>query len=239
MHAGNEAPLERVWQATRVWLPATPGMDGRRMSAVEPTLAALPAEPRRPAVVYLHGCRGHDDDLAQWAPVLAGAGYAVFAPDSSASWDRPPMCDAGAPYLRSDIPRFARREAEARYVLRQMLTLRWIAAESVFLFGFDHGAVVAAGWPGREFAGFVLTGWTCTSPDVRAGLATPPDRSVLAIRWEDDPVFREAAWNGDCEVHLPPRLASRSLVLDGRGHSVAGSSEARAAVLRFLQARTL
>jgi hypothetical protein len=239
MQAGNEAPLERVWQATRVWLPPPAGLAGRRVSEVERALETLPAPPRRPAVVYLHGCHGFDDDLAQWAPVLTGTGYAVFAPDSAAGGDRPPLCDGPRPYAPSDVARFARREAEARYVVRQLLTLRWIIAESVFLFGFDHGAVVAAGWPGREFAGFVLTGWTCTSPDVRAGLATPPDRSVLAIRWEDDPVFRDPAWNGDCEVHLPPRPASRSLVLEGRGHSVAASAEARGAVLRFLQARTL
>ena len=126
-----------------------------------------------------------------------------------------------------------------RYTLQQMLTLSWIVPESVFLLGFDHGGVVAAGWPARGFAAFVITGWTCTSPDVRSGLATPLDRSVLAIRWADDPIFHDPAWNGDCEVHLPPRPASRSLVLEGRGHSTAGSPEARAAVLRFLQARTV
>lgn len=228
-----------MWQATRVWLPAAPGVSGRRVSDVERALAAVPAGTRLPAVVYVHGCRGLDDDLTQWAAVLAPAGYAVFAPDSSASGDRAAVCDAAVPYTRADIPRFARREAEVRYALQQMLTLSWIVPESVFLFGFDHGGVVAAGWPERGFAGVVITGWTCTSPDVRGGLATPLDRSVLAIRWADDPLFRDPAWNGDCEVHLPPRPASRSLVLEGRGHSTAASPEARAAVLRFLQARTV
>ena len=74
---------------------------------------------------------------------------------------------------------------------------------------------------------------------MRSGLATPLDRPVLAIRWADDPLFRDPAWNGDCEVHLPPRPASRSLVLEGTGHSTAVSPEARATVLRFLQARTV
>ena len=131
------------------------------------------------------------------------------------------------------------REAEARYALRQMLTFSWLVPESVFLLGFDQGGVVAANWPGREFAGFIVTGWTCTSPDVRSGLATPADRPVLAIRWADDPLFRDPAWNGDCEAHLPPRPASRSLVLEGSGHSVVTSPEARAAVLRFLSAHTV
>ena len=222
-----------------MWLPATPGVDGRRVREVERALAAVPAGARLPAVIYVHGCRGLDDDLAQWAGVLAAAGYAVFAPDASASGERPPVCDAATLYTRADIPRFARREAEVRYVLQQMGTLAWIVPESVFLFGFDHGGVVAAGWPERDFAGVVITGWTCTSPDVRSGLATPLDRPVLAIRWADDPLFRDPAWNGDCEVHLPPRPASRSLVLEGTGHSTAVSPEARAAVVRFLQARTV
>ena len=236
--AGNEAPFELVWQATRVWIPATPAVSGRPVSEVERALAAVPPGTRLPSVVYLHGCHGLDDDLAQWASVLTGAGYALFAPDSAAGRERPPVCAASTLYVRADQPRFTQREAEVRYALRQMRALSWLAPESVFLLGFDHGGVVAAGWRERGFAGIVITGWTCTAPDVRGGLFTPLDRPVLAIRWEEDPLFRDPAWNGDCEVHLGGRPASRSLVLEGRGHSTAASPEARAAVLRFLRANT-
>ena len=225
-----------MWQATRVWLPGTPAVSGRRVREVERALADVPAGTRLPSVLYVHGCRGFEDDLTQWASALTGAGYAVFAPDASVRGDRPPACDPATLYAHADIPRFTRREAEVRYTLAQMRTLLWLVPQSVFLLGFDQGGVVAAGWREREFAGFIVTGWTCTSPDVRAGLATPPDRPVLAIRWEEDPLFRDPAWNGDCEVHLPPRAGSRSLVLEGRGHSTASSPEAREAVLRFLNA---
>ncbi len=228
-----------MWQATRVWLPATPAVSGRRVSEVEPALAAVPAGTRLPSIIYVHGCRGFEDDLTTWASALSGAGYAVFAPDAAARGDRPPACEAATLYTRADLPRFALRETEVRYVLRQMLTLPWIVSRSVFLLGFDHGGVVAAGWREREFAGIVVTGWTCTSPDIKGGLFTPPDRPVLALRWEEGPYFRDPAWNGDCEVHLDARPGSRSIVLEGRGHSTAASPEARAAVLRFLQARTV
>ncbi|HET7340878.1 MAG TPA: hypothetical protein VFL90_05400 [Methylomirabilota bacterium] len=208
------------------------------MRELERALAEVPPT-RRPTVVYAHGCRGIDDDARQWGETIAGAGDAMFAPDSLASGDRAPACGAAAPYARADLPRLAARERELRYALQQLLTLRWIDPERIVLLGFDHGAVVAAGWrEPREFAGFILTGWSCTSPDVRRGLATPPDLPVLALRWTDDPRLRDPAWNGDCQVHLGARPGSRSVLLEGSGHSVAPSAEARAAVLRFLQARS-
>ena len=236
LFAGSQAPLERVWQATRVWLPGAPPGTWRLMGDVE--RGPSPAATRLPSVLYAHGCRGLEDDGTQWAGVLSAAGYAVLAPEGAAGGDGPPRCDGARLYTRDDLARFPGRAAEIRYTLAQMRTLPWLAPEAVFLFGFDQGAVVAADWRERDFAGVILTGWTCTAPDMRTGLFTPPDRPVLAIRWAEDPFFRDPAWNGTCEVHLPPRPGSRSLVLEGRGHSTAPSAEARAAVLRFLRAHT-
>jgi len=236
--AGDEAPLERVWQATRVWVPGRPDFGGRPVREVDRALATVSSEVTVASVVYLHGCRGFDEDLPAWAGVLSGAGYAVFAPDAAARGGPPPACGA-ALYARDDAWRFAQREADVRYVVRQLRTRLWLEPEAIVLFGFDQGGVIAAGWRERQFAGIVITGWTCTSPDMRAGLFTPVDRPVLAIRWEQDPFFRDPAWNGDCEVHLGPRPSSRALVLEGQGHSTAASAEAREAVLRFLRARTL
>jgi dienelactone hydrolase len=228
-----------VWQATRVWLPPPFAVRGARVSEVERVLEAVPKETTLPSVLYLHGCRGLEEDAAEWGRVLSAAGYAVFAPDAAARGERPPVCPTATLYARSDIPRLTGREAEAGYTLRQMRTFSWLAGASVFLLGFDQGGVVAANWPGREFAGFIITGWSCTSPDVRSGLATRPERPVLAIRWADDPFFRDLAWNGDCQVHLPPRLASRSIVLEGSGHATSPSAEARRAVLSFLNAHAV
>jgi len=235
--AGGEASLERVWQATRVWLPKAPPGEGRLMRDVE--RGPAPSDTRLPSVIYAHGCRGLEDDATQWGTALSAAGYAVLAPDSAARGEPPPRCEDVRLYGREDLGRFHARTAEIRYTLRQMRTLSWVASDSIFLLGFDQGALVAADWSERDFLGVILTGWTCTSPDMRGGLSTPPDRPVLAIRWAEDPFFREPAWNGDCEAHLPPRPASRSLVLEGGGHSTAASPEARAAVLRFLNAHTL
>jgi hypothetical protein len=105
----------------------------------------------------------------------------------------------------------------------------------VFLLGVGQGAVVAGAHAGRDVSGYVLTAWTCTSPHARSGLATPPTRPVLAIRWADDRWFADPAWNGDCGASLGSRPSSRSLILDGSGHSVIGDERAERAVVDFLR----
>ncbi len=222
-----------VWLPTRLLPPGA--VNGRRLRESEAALAAIPAGVRVPLVLYAHGCAGPDADLAEWGRVLADAGYAMLAPDGAASGGPAPACRADRLYGPRDLPRFAQREVELRYAIGQAATLPWVTPERIVVLGFDHGAVVAAGWREPPLAGYIVTGWTCTSPDVRRGLTTPLDRAVLAIRWAEDPLFRDPAWNGDCGATLDPR-PGRSLVLEGRGHSTAPSPEAREAVLRFLQA---
>jgi dienelactone hydrolase len=218
--AGGEAPLERTWQAARIARPAGPTQD-------------------IPVVVYAHGCAGLDDDLSRWAALLTRHGYAVIAPDHRARGAGVLACRDRGLYGPSDLPALATRDAEIRYALRQVRTLAWVRQDAVFLLGFGQGAVIAAGHAGPPFSGYILTGWTCTSPHGRGGLATAPTRPVLAIRWADDPWFRGSAWNGDCGAADGGRRAARSIVLEGSGHSVAGDARAERAVVEFLQRHTL
>lgn len=220
--SGGEAALERTWQAARVFRPKTTD----------------PAQHGVPVVVYTHDCAGIDDDLPRWAERLTGHGYAVIAPDHRARGGRAPVCSATTLYGPADGQTLATREAEVRYALRQLRTLPWVRQTGVFLMGLGQGAVVAAGYTGPAFTGYVLTGWSCTSPHPRGGLATATTRPVLAIRWADDPWLRDPAWNGDCATSLGERPSSRSIVLDGTGHSVAGVAHAERAVIDFLQRHT-
>jgi dienelactone hydrolase len=219
--AGGEAPLERTWAAARIARPSAP-----------------PGPRGTPVVVYAHGCAGLDDDWRVWTELLTRHGYAVIAPDHRARGGRPPTCDTPALYGPADLDRLVARDAEVRYALRQVRTLPWVRPAAVFLLGFDEGAVVAAAYTGPPFAGYIVTGWTCTSPHPRGRLATAPDRPVLALRWARDPRFVDPAWNGDCGASLGGRPGSRSLVLDGAGHSTATDERARQAVVDFLQAHT-
>jgi dienelactone hydrolase len=219
--AGGEAPLERTWTAARIVRPSAP-----------------PGPRGVPVVVYAHGCAGLDDDWRGWAELLPGHGYAVIAPDHGARGGRAPACDTPTLYGPRDVDLLVARDGEVRYALRQVRTLSWVRQQAVFLLGFDHGAVVAAAYTGPPFTGYVITGWTCTSPHPRGQLATSPERPVLALRWARDPRFVDPAWNGDCGASLGGRPASRSLVLDGTGHSTAADERARRAVVDFLQAHT-
>jgi dienelactone hydrolase len=220
--AGGDALLERTWAAARIFRPA----------------GALAGPGGIPLVVYAHGCAGLDDDLRDWAELLTAHGYAVIAPDHRARGGRPPACDTSPVYRPGDIDTLVARDAELRYALRQVRTLPWVRQPAVFLLGFDQGAVVAAAYTGPPFTGYIITGWTCTSPHPRGGLATALERPVLAIRWARDPRFADPAWNGDCGARLGGRPASRSLILDGAGHSTAGDERARRAVIDFLHANT-
>jgi dienelactone hydrolase len=219
--AGGEAPLERSWQAARVFRPA-----------------ATPASRDVPVVVYAPGCPNLDADLRQWAVLLTGHGYAVIALDHRAPGGRQRACSATVLYGPVDVPTLATRDAEIGYALRQVRALPWVRQHAVFLMGVGQGAVVAAGYAGPAFTGYILTGWSCTSPHPRGQLATALTRPVLAIRWADDPWLRDPAWNGDCATSLGPRPSSRSLVLDGTGHSVAGAERAERAVVDFLRRHT-
>jgi dienelactone hydrolase len=217
--AGGEASLERTWQAARVFRPG----------------GGAPGQGAVPVVMYAPGCAGIDDDLGRWARLLMAHGYAVIAIDHRARGGHAPVCSATTLYSAADVPALATREAEIRYALRQVRTLSWVRQGSVFLLGVGQGAVVAGGYTGPPFSGYILTGWTCTSPHPRGGLATALDRPVLAIRWTVDPWFTDPAWNGDCGASLGARPASRSIILDGTGHSVAGAERAERAVVNFLQ----
>jgi hypothetical protein len=193
--------------------------------------------PPTPLVIYVHGCAGLDADTERWAEVLTRAGYAMVAPDSLARGRRP-RCDGRRPYPADDRDVLALRRSEVRYAVQQARTLPWVGEATIALLGFDQGGVVVAGDDDPAVGAYIITGWTCTAPDVRQGLFTPPDRPVLAIRWADDPMFADAAWNGDCGAHLGSRPGSRSIVLDGSGHSVADDPDAQEAVVRFLRAHT-
>lgn len=171
--AGGEAQLERVWQASQIWLPdravagspAAPG--GGRLATLAAILERIPPGTRVPAVLYAHDCGGPGAEAAAWGERLSRAGYAVIAPDSRARSDGvTDRCPSGTTAL-------ATREAEIRYALRQLRTLSWVRQRAVFLLAVGEGAAAAARDDGLE-----LTGW------ISLGEAIPPRRIAHSLTLE-------------------------------------------------------
>lgn len=214
-----------------MWLPGPPP---RETSVAE--LERLPSTTRLPVVLYAHGCGGLDSDFYAWAPVLAGDGYAVVAPDSFARAWRRATCSPAAFPVRSEFEVLALRDREIAYAQRQLRTLSGVRPEAIFLFGYSQGGIATArSSTDPPFRAYVITAWGCTAPDVRNGLLIPASRPVLAIRWSSDAWLAHQSVNGDCGIAIGERPGSRSIVLEGTGHSTATDASARRAVLDFLR----
>lgn len=148
-----------------------------RMDDLEPRLARLSPNGRRPVVVYVHDCPGPGAEDGVWGEALARQGYVVIAPDSRARGGRAPDCAAGEPDA------LLTRESEIRYALRQVRTAPWVRQSSVFLLGVGQGASVVARGRVGAVTGTVIVGGgddaPRTSPALRREREGPPGEDDL------------------------------------------------------------
>jgi dienelactone hydrolase len=215
----------RSWAAAAVQLPGEARLT---------TPDRVPAERRRPVVVYLHGCVGLDPETDPgWMAYVAGLGFIVVAPDRFARGDRRPSC---FPPVHPAI--YEMRLEELRYALEQLRASPWADLGNLFLMGHSEGGVVAALSPFDDFRGVIISGWTCTSPfkDVN-GLAVPAQIPILSIAWQHDTVFfrHRRGTAGSCADRLAGRAGSRQVTLPGPGHAVYQHPATREAVAAFLR----
>ena len=196
-------------------------------------LARLPVGARLPAAVYLHGCTGvGNDDFLQ---TLAGDGFAVVAPDSFARTWRPLQCDPRTQTGGYNVFVYDFRLAETAYALGQLWQQAWADWDRMVLVGSSEGGVAAALYRGAEFRGRVVLQWTCAGATHVRGIAAPPDEPVLAAVSGQDPWYL-GNQRQDCAPYLASRPASRSLVVDGRGHDILGDSRVVEEVREFVRA---
>ena len=235
--AGATSDLERTWDHARVVLPplGAPGPVVTTMgsAAMASHLARLPPGGRLPVVVYLHGCTGIGND--DFLRTLAGDGFAVVAPDSFARTWRPLQCD---PRTRSggyNVFVYDFRLAETAYALGHLWQQPWADWNRMALVGSSEGGVAAALYRGDEFRGRVVLQWTCSGAAHVRGVAAPAGEPVMTVVGAEDPWY-VANRRQDCGALLAGRPASRSLVVDGRGHDVLGDSGVVEEVREFLRA---
>jgi dienelactone hydrolase len=215
------------------------GMFGR-LRHIEPFFAGIPAGARLPAVLYLHDCPGLKIEAVRDVEELAAAGFAVFAPDSFDSRERKSDCVRFEFIAGLNPDAYVQRQSEILVALTEMKKLPWIDSSAIILYGLGEGAMAAANYPGHDFRGVVLTGWTCGGaqyPPDAAGLKTPPDVPVLALVSRYDPWFDREGHAGNCGAYMAHRKYAQSIVIENHGlhHITWMNARASEAVRRFVK----
>ncbi|MCL4747201.1 MAG: hypothetical protein KJZ83_17550 [Burkholderiaceae bacterium] len=228
----DDAPS--TWSKAVVYLPN---------SSEATTVDRIPTDRKLPAVIYMHGCGGlhgaESGDNHPWAKYLAAQGLLVVMPDSMARSDRKPSCDPATNRGNLFPPVYGMRLAEIKYAAEQIRAQPWFNGK-LLLMGHSEGGMAAARTALPDFAGIIVSGWTCTNAKFKTfdGVFAPPETPVLAIQYSDDPWYPPGSVaQGNCEAKLAGRANSAAILLPGRGHGTYGNETARRAVTKFVGER--
>jgi hypothetical protein len=211
-----------------------------RLRLVEGIFADMPAGAKLPAILYLHDCAGLKIEAIRDIDELANIGFAVFAPDSFDSRDRKSDCVRFDFVAGLNPDAYVQRQSEILVALTEIRKLPWIDGSAIVLYGLGEGALAAANYPGHEFRGVVLTGWTCGAaqyPEDVGGLKTPPDIPILTLVSRYDPWFDREGRGPNCGAYMAGHRYGRSVVIENRGlhHITWMDDRASEAVRRFLK----
>jgi len=224
-----EKDVELSWEKAPVYLP------GKLLST---TVDRIDITKPTPVLIYLHGCTGiygpHD---LSWASYIADQGFIVVLPDSMARPGRISNCD---PKLKVPSGAFSKagqyRQEEITYALSQVMASPWADKKNIFLMGHSEGGVATARSPHPEFAGKIISGWTCTNKNNPAndGIHSPKNLPILAVAYTDDEWRKGKFTDGRCADKAEGRTNFRQIDLDGWLHATYGNADARKGVKEFL-----
>lgn len=203
-------------------------------------MRAYPPGAKLPAILYLHDCPGLKIEAIRDIDELAALGFAIFAPDSFDNRARKSDCVRFDFVAGLNPDAYLQRQSEILVALTEMRKIPWIDSSAILLYGLGEGALAAANYPGRDFGGVVLTGWTCGAaqyPEDVAGLKTPPDVPVLAVVSRYDPWFDREGRAGNCGAYMHGHKYAQSIVIENRGlhHITWMDDRASEAVRRFVK----
>jgi hypothetical protein len=190
---------------------------------------------RLPLVIYLHGCTGIGNTEA--LQTIASSGFVVIAPNSFARRFRPLQCRPSRQSGGQNIFVYDFRLTEVSYAVHRLRDVPWVDWTKAFLLGVSEGGVAAALYRGNEFAGRVITQWTCQGHPFIRGIASGGGEPVLAIVRKSDPWYGHddgIDQSGHCGDAFAGRPNSFSYVLEGEGgHDVMGNPRALEAIIDF------
>jgi hypothetical protein len=224
-----EKDVELSWEKAPVYLP------GKLLStAVDQIDITKPT----PVLIYLHGCTGiygpHD---LSWASYIADQGFIVILPDSMARPGRISNCDPKLKGGTNAFPKAAKyRQEEITYALSQVMASPWADKKNIFLMGHSEGGIATAQSPHLEFAGKIISGWTCTNKNNSSydGIYSPKNQPILAVASIDDEWRKGKPVEGRCADKADGRSNFRQIDLEGWTHGTYGNSDARKGVKEFL-----
>ena len=224
---------------SNVLKPGHRGMFGR-LRHIESFLDALPASAKVPVVLYLHDCAGLKIEAIRDIEELAAIGFAVFAPDSFDNRARRSDCVRFDFVAGLNPDAYVQRQTEIAVALAELRKLPWVDQSAIILYGLGEGAMAAANYPGHEFRGVVLTGWTCGASQYAediAGLKTPADLPILALVSRYDPWFDRTGHAGNCGDYMADYRYGQSVIIENRGlhHITWMDDRASEVVRRFMK----
>jgi dienelactone hydrolase len=177
----------KTWNRAFVGFPRKPfHIDEDFFGSMEDTGTFNASAGTLPVVIHAHGSGPFADQVFQKS--ITGAGYLFIAPNSHAAEGRP----------THDIPKSSTeiyeavhifRQAEISYAIEKVLALPFVDKGNVFLVGSSEGGLATARYPGSEFKGRVVMGWTCEAgyftdhPDIGAH---PKDPFLNIVGYHDE-----------------------------------------------------
>ncbi len=242
--AATDEDLAETWRRAHVSLPAiasnpAPVIGRWSDKRVQRVTGSLTADSQIPAVIYLHGCSGIGSEEESGKLFLVERGFAVFLPDSFARTSRRSNCNTNT-LARSLAPEsHSLRLEELRFAVDRVRALPWIDPRRIYVVGFSEGGLAAARYDRDDVAGVAIMSWHCDGTPPFRGLRIPSSVPILAVLGTDDPWYRAKAGK-HCGEYFGERPLSRSLLIEGNGHSMitspslANAELAKRALLAFL-----
>ena len=187
---------------------------------------------KRPTVIFSHGCAGLGRENLRYMRLVAGAGYAVIAPDSFARRYRPETCDPsqhrgikGAPHRRVN----QMRQEEIHHAAYRVRRIPWVDRKNLFLMGHSQGGTAVAAYEGDEFGAHVIAGSTCWR-----GVRSPRGTPILSLYSEDDPWRRNRPADSCLRKAKARGVNMEFHLFEGRAHNLSRNKKARRLILDFL-----
>jgi len=142
-----------------------------------------------PTVLYMHGSSGlYTGDLYRHY-IVEEVGAIFFAPNSHQIKDRPTY---RSPATQKEYRRVHKiRVAEISYNLKRLKKLNGVDNNNIFLMGNSEGGLAAAIYKSKEFAGRIVTAFSCESSYFYTNftLGSPKSEPFLNILGTHDQFF--------------------------------------------------